>query len=86
MKARRGLQKIPTSDSWRGAAAGLICVGSKEKSRSWIEMGERSFALSSSPSSFSSSDVMEIRHQKVFCGMGVWHQTRGRGGLRCLGL
>lgn len=35
------------SGSWRGAATGLICVGSKEKSRSWVEIRERRSAVSS---------------------------------------
>lgn len=36
-----------TSGSFRGAATGLICVGSKEKSRSWVEIRERRSAVSS---------------------------------------
>lgn len=36
-----------TSGSGRGVAAGLICVGSKEKSRSWVEMRERRSMVSS---------------------------------------
>lgn len=41
-----GDEIIPTSDLWRGSAAELICVASKEKSRSWVEMRERRSAVS----------------------------------------